>query len=267
MNGKQRIVIKVGTGTLGVNGHPSDSIFFDIAAQIAEIKTEGHEVILVSSGAVDAGKSWLTLLRKDFSMLDPGELSSIGTSELLERWKRAFLPHGLVIATGWLTHSIWNHPNQRENLRRSGGKLSGLYTVPVVNENDLISRSELRNMKRGEGDNDYLGRRVAILLKADGYLILTEFGGIYNHGDPGHPSARRYLELDGRTTFRLGAKNGGKSKNGTGGPQSKINQVSFCFRRGMRAAIAGMSEERVIVRFTHKELVGTTITSRTILAK
>jgi glutamate 5-kinase len=207
------------------------------------------------------------LLRKDSSMFDPGELSSIGTSRLLGQWERAFMPHGLVIATGWLTHSIWQHPNQRENLRRSGGKLSGFYTVPVVNENDLISRSELKKMKRGEGDNDYLGRRVALLLKADGYLILTESGGIYNHPNPGHSHARRYVELDGRTTFRLGVKNGGTSKNGTGGPQSKINQASFCFRRGMRAAIAGMDEEKAITRFTHGELVGTTITNRTILAK
>ncbi|MDO8594575.1 MAG: hypothetical protein Q7R93_03600 [bacterium] len=263
---KKRIVIKVGTGTLRADGHLSDFIFFSIASQIAQLKREGYEVILTSSGAVDAAKEWLLLLGKDFSMFNPGELSSIGTSRLLGYWERAFLPHSLVIATGWLTHSVWNHRSQRENLQRSAGKLSGLYTVPIINENDLLSRTELKNMKRGEGDNDYLGRRVAVLLKADAYLILTESGGIFNNADPSHPSARRYLELDGRTTFRLGRQNGGKSKTGMGGPQPKINQVSFCFRKGMQAAIAGVHEEKVIVRFAHEELVGTTITNRTILA-
>ncbi|MEK7169980.1 MAG: hypothetical protein AAB767_01700, partial [Patescibacteria group bacterium] len=186
---------------------------------------------------------------------------------LLGHWKQAFLPHGLVVATGWLTHSVWNHRNQRANLKKSGGKLSRLYTVPVINENDLLSRSELKKMKRGEGDNDYLARRVAVLLEADAFLILTESGGIYDNANPSDPAAKRYLELDGCTTFRLGAKNGGKSKTGTGGPQSKINQASICYRRGMRASIAGVHEKDVIMRFANGELVGTTITNRTILQK
>ena len=77
------MVIKVGTGALRANGHPSDSIFFSLASQIARAKQAGYEIVLVSSGAVDAAIAWLTLLGKNFSMLDTGELSSIVTSELL----------------------------------------------------------------------------------------------------------------------------------------------------------------------------------------
>lgn len=266
MNKKsKRIVIKIGTGALRVNGQLSDEVFFNLAAQIAAIKKEGFEVAVISSGAVDAGKAWLSLLGRDFSVFDSGELSSIGTSELLERWKRAFVPHGLAIATAWLTHSVWTHRSQRMNLRKSGGKLSGLWTVPIVNENDLLSRSELRGMVKGVGDNDYLARRVACLLEAEAILFLTECGGIWN-GNPAAPETRMFRQLDGRKTYRLGAKNGGASKTGTGGPQSKINQASICFRRGMRAAIAGVDESLVVVRFAHEEFVGTTIGNRTSLS-
>lgn len=261
----KRLVIKVGTGALRQNGHLSDSVFFNIAAQIAEVKRQGYDVVLVTSGAVDAAREWLTLLGKDFSTLSAGELSSIGTSELLERWKKAFLPHGLVVATGWLTHSVWNHRNQRENLRKSGAKLSGSYTVLVVNENDLLSRSELKRMKKGEGDNDYLARRVACLLNVDAILFLTESGGIFN-GSPTDPTTLMYEELDGRKTFRLGKKNGGKSETGTGGPQSKVNHASYCYRRMIRSAIAGVAERKVIVRFTSGERVGTFIGDKTVLA-
>lgn len=266
MNGKQRIVIKVGTGALQADGHPCDSVFFDIAAQVARIKSEKHEVVLVSSGAVDAAREWLSLLGKDSSMLNAGELSSIGTSELLQKWKQAFLPHGIAIATGWLTHSVWHHKDQRENLQKSASKFCALrYTVLVVNENDLLSRSELKNMETGVGDNDYMARRVACLLNADAILFLTESGGVWNNS-PKNVTARIYSELDGRQTFRLGARNGGKSQTGTGGPQSKINQASICFRRGMRAAVAGVLEKDVVVRFARGEYVGTTITNRTVLS-
>ncbi|MDO8564992.1 MAG: hypothetical protein Q7R88_03300, partial [bacterium] len=142
--------------------------------------------------------------------------------------------------------------------------LSGPGTVLIVNENDLLSRLELKKMKRGEGDNDYMARRVACLLNADAIIFLTESGGILN-GKPGDEGTRLYRELDGRRTFRLGSKNGGKSNTGTGGPQSKINQASICFRRGMRATIAGIHEESVVIRFAHKALVGTTISNRTLL--
>lgn len=260
MNKAKRVVIKVGTGALRQNGYLSDSVFFTIAAQVAELKREGFEVAVVSSGAVDAGKEWLYLLELPNSF-NKGELSSIGTSELLERWKRAFLPHGLVIATGWLTHSVWLHRNQRRNLLRSGGKLSGSFTVPIINENDLLSRSELKNMTRGEGDNDYLARRVALLLEADIVLFVTESGGIWN----GKTGKRvMYRELDGRTTFRLRGKNGGASHTGTGGPQSKINHASVCFRRGMCSGIIGVSD---IADFVHGCPVGTAITDCTVLSE
>lgn len=260
---RKKMVIKVGTGGLRSNGHPSESVFWSIASQIAAIKREGWDALLVSSGAVDAARSLLGRLGRDAREFDDGELSSIGTSELLERWKQSFMPHGLIVATAWLTHSVWSHPNQRENFRKSGAKLSGGFTVPIVNENDLLSRSELRNMARGEGDNDYLARRVACLLKADAILFLTAAGGIFN-GDPSLEHTRMYRELDGRQTFRLGAKNGGASKTGIGGPQSKINQASICYRRGMRAAIAGARDNQAIVRFSDgHELVGTTISDRT----
>ncbi|KKW20344.1 MAG: hypothetical protein A2W52_00630 [Candidatus Taylorbacteria bacterium RIFCSPHIGHO2_02_49_25] len=267
MSERQRIVIKTGTGALRAPGRPHNAVFFDIAAQIARIKREGYEVILVSSGAVDSGATWLTLLQKDPCALNAGELSSVGTSELLFRWKEAFLPQGVAIATFWLTHSAWHHRGQRENLKKSGEKLCGLpYVIPIVNENDLLSRTELEKMEKGTGDNDFLARRVACLVGANAILFLTESGGIWS-GTPGITGARLYRELDGRQTFRLRAKDNGASEAGTGGPQSKINQASICSRRGMRAAIAGVCEKDVIVRFARGERVGTTITNRTVLSQ
>ncbi len=262
----QRMVAKIGTGALRTDGRLDQRIFWDIASQVAIVKHEGYEVFLISSGAVDAGKEYLTLLGIDFSSLNDGELSSIGTSRLLRLWEDAFLPHQLTIATSWLTHSDFRIRVHRENLRISGGKLSAFPSVvPVGNENDLISRTELRKMPRGTGDNDYLARRVACLLQANIFLILTEAGGIWN-GKPYAAGSRLYTELDGRTTFRLGAKNRGKSATGNGGPQSKINQASICFRRGMHSAIASPREKKVIIRCAAGELVGTTISTRTTLS-
>lgn len=254
---KELIVIKAGTGSLRLNGVPHIEIFFSIARQIAQIKREGFGAVLISSGAVDAGKRWVCLLGGNPGDFKAGELSSIGTEPLLALWRDAFLPHGLGISMGWLMNSVWNNREQRENLRVSGHRLAFSPFVPIVNEHDLLSRRELLKMRRGEGDNDYLARRVACLLDASAILFLTESGGIWN-GVPGDGKSRLWRTLDGRVTYRLRKRNNGVSSTGTGGPQSKINQASFCFRRGMRAAISGHTVD-IIPRFAHREIVPTTI--------
>jgi len=257
---KRLLVVKVGTSSLR-----NARVFYRIASQIAEAKKLGVGVVLLTSGAVDAGRNWVELLEGNPEDFNPGELSGIGSLELLTRWKEAFLPHHLGIVLGWVTNGTWSHKGERENLRTAARKFAWSNFVLVVNEHDLLSRRELEKMKRGAGDNDYLARRVAKLIGATDVLFLTEVGGITD-GDPKALGTRRYLEIDGRTTMRLGKRNSGKSAAGTGGPQSKINQASICYRLGMQVAIAGATEADVVVKFLKGEQVGTIISDRTVLA-
>lgn len=272
MKEKQRILVKLGTAVVTKGGLLSLPIIRGVARQLSTAINEGHQFFVISSGQVPAGKEEVISWGENPADFNAGELAAIGARPFLNMWERALVRHGLSISQGLLTYHDWKNKTHLNNLRSSGRKLSSSRYVPIGNENDFLSHLELPTVRKREnrkvtsfGDNDKIAQKVALALGFDGILMLTEAGGIFT-GDPNKKGVRMYKYIDGRTRFRLGTQNYGKSEEGNGGPQSKINQAGICFRRGLRASIAGLGESDVIIRFARGESVGTTMGIETSFA-
>lgn len=260
----QRIVIKFGTESLfGDNGHLQQSVFRTYAKEIAVLRSGGIDVVIVSSGAIAAGRERLTSLGKDDSVFSKKELASIGTRHLFNKWGDAFSVHGLDIAPVLVTYANWENTAERQSVKKSiiGCCKGGM--IPVINENDVVSDEEIRSMEKGIGENDRLARMIAVLVKSDAVLFLTNVAGVYEKNPSVDAAARMFKELDRRNAFERIDTNGTSSK-GRGGIATKVAEAIRCIEEipGVSVAIA-KGEKGAITRFVHGEPVGTRIGTKT----
>ena len=257
----RRLVVKFGTTNLcdKSSGLLSDDIIRGFVRQIVEARDSGIEVLVVSSGAIKAGREALKnvagIKKRHFGKK---ELAGIGSRHLLDMWGRAFSYFYSEVAQVWVTYGNWESVGERKSIKSSILNCAKKKIIPVINENDVVSSEEIELMDSRISENDRLARMVAFLTNADAVLFLTEEGGIYN-GDPKiNSDAKMYEEI---SVFarpeEIGISNG-VSEGGTGGMAAKLKEASLCAKKGMRVAIAG-NEREVIIRFVKGESVGTKI--------
>lgn len=252
-NKARRIVVKVGSAVLtddiGVNGKVVESL----AKELSYLHQSGKEVILVSSGAVAAGRRRL----KDVSVGSIGikekqALAAIGQSCLMERYDRAFRQYNEKIAQVLLTHEDLAHRDRYLNVRNTLLTLLNFNVIPIINENDTVSVKELRF-----GDNDNLAALVTNLIEADMFICLTDVACLYD-GDPSkNPHAKPVYTVE-KVNSRIEAMVGNvKSALGTGGMLSKIKAAKKVSERGGSSIIGPGREENILQRMLAGELVGT----------
>jgi glutamate 5-kinase len=268
IQGLKRLIVKFGTQNL-MNGSGSldQSIFDDYALQIYQLVNHGIEVVLVCSGAIQAGREAAHSVHLEPKRLHKKELAALGSARIMSHWQEAFdkTPCSIVTAQIPVTYANWENEQERQSIKSSIIAFGACGIVPIVNENDVVSQREIVLMEQGISENDRLARMIAILIKANAALFLTEFNGIYR-GDPRvRPSAPHYAEIRAvATPDELGITKG-LSPRGNGGMAPKLVETSICAtKRGMRVAIAG-NQEDVILKFARGEQVGTLIGQKTIL--
>jgi len=267
MKSPKLLVVKFGTKNLFNGLRPLDSdIFCDYAKQIHELMGLGTKVIIVSSGAIKAGRDIAITNGIVVDRLHKKELAGFGMVELMRLWKEAFskIPSGRLVAQILVTYANWESEGERGSIRSSILSLAASGIIPVINENDIISQREIRLMEKGISENDRLARMIALLIKADAVLFLTDVNGIFT-GSPKQGSAvLRYAEVKaGATAKELGIS--AETSDSNGGMIAKINEASQCFiEGGMRVAIAG-NQENVIRRFAAGEPIGTLVGDETRL--
>ncbi len=257
----KKIVLKFGTASLmskRSNSILSSTIFRDVGNQVAKLKKKGFNVVIVSSGAVQAGKEVLSFLSPEIKeRLNQKEIAGIGNRHLLNRWGEALRPSGMEVCQMLITHENWKNIRERNNIKKGILDCANSSIVPVINENDIVSDEEIRWMEEGISENDKLAQMVAILIKADAMLFLTASEGVYNK-DPKEEGALLLPKIDGLNPPKIFEK----SLNGSGGMEVKIKAATECLKGGVeRVAISGVhSNKKTILNFAEGKNVGTEVT-------
>ena len=257
-DGKMRIVVKVGTSTLchsgrGINLHNADRL----ARALADIKTVGHEVILVSSGAIGAGVGKLSLAGRPEELRLKQAVASVGQCELIHIYDKFFGEYGSAIGQVLLTKDDVERPTVRQNLIGTFEALLTLGIVPVVNENDAVGFEEIETEHKVFGDNDTLSAIVAELVDADLLIILSDIDGLYD-GDPHRDSNAELIPVVGELTPEIWELAGGVgSELGTGGMVTKLAAVEIARAAGIDTIITNGKDMENVYKAVGGEPVGT----------
>ncbi|MDV6378562.1 glutamate 5-kinase [Sporosarcina sp. GW1-11] len=215
---KQRIVVKIGSSSLtNDNGEIDQLKFNDHVDALAMLKNIGHEVIVVSSGAVAAGFSRLGYSSRPVTIKGKQAAAAVGQSLLIQSYIERFSKHAVVPAQILLTRLDFSDRERYNNAFAAMSELLDRGIIPIINENDTVSVEELTF-----GDNDMLSALVSGFLHADQLIILTDVNGIYTSNPRIDPDAVRLTHIDEITDELLGGTDEQGSKVGTGGMRSKL---------------------------------------------
>lgn len=248
----QRWVIKLGSALLTNDGRGLDDIRIrQWVAQIAELREQGVEVVLVSSGAVAAGMHRLGWATRPESMELLQAAAAVGQTKLVQTYEEDFQQHGLHSAQILLTHEDLSDRRRYLNARSTLRALLALPVIPIVNENDTVVTDEIRF-----GDNDTLGALVANLVEADALILLTDQDGLFDADPRNNPDAR-LIEHALASDPRLAGMAGGGGLLGRGGMATKVRAASLASRSGAVTVIAGGRLDDVLLRIRAGDLVGT----------
>ena len=175
----QRIVLKFGTNVLIKNNRLNKGLIAGIAKDLSEFRRQGNEFIIVTSGAIGLGIEKLCLDNNSLSLEEQQACAAVGQSILMSEYNDAFSKYNQAIAQLLLTNENFLNPEQSKNLNNTLEKLLRMNVIPVINENDSVSTSELRTEK-GFSDNDTLAALVAVNSKASLLVLFTDVDSMYD---------------------------------------------------------------------------------------
>lgn len=246
-----RVVVKLGTGVLTDSRKQPDLAQMEqLVAQVAAQRQLGREVVLVSSGAVGAGMGVLKHEKRPTELAELQACAAVGQSRLMTTYEGLFAKHGLHVAQVLLTHDDLQHHERHLNARNTLVRLLKHGVVPIINENDAVSFTEIKF-----GDNDKLSALVAALLPADLLIILTTVDGVIVNF--GLPDARVLGTVEAITPEIEAMAGGTTSATAVGGMTSKIQAAKIVARSGIPLVIAPGKQRDVIGQVLDGEEVGT----------
>ncbi|HUR69515.1 MAG TPA: glutamate 5-kinase [Candidatus Thermoplasmatota archaeon] len=254
MPAKRRIVVKIGTNTIcGDLGRPDPWYMATIADEMLDLVDAGHQVILVTSGAIGTGRHMLGLHEKPRDVRVRQAAAAVGQPRLMQDWAAAFARRGRPVGQVLLTYHTFARRESYLHMRAAMLKLLEMNVVPIVNENDTVSISEI---DAGFGDNDRLSALVATKLEADLLVILSDVKGLYTKapGEPGAELVPIVREVDDRIRAMASAKT---SSGGRGGMASKLDAAALAMENGTEVVIAPGREAHILRRIAAGEAVGT----------
>ena len=254
-----RAVVKVGTSSITRDsGEIDDDALVKLCAEVADARAAGHDVVLVSSGAIAAGLPVLGFATRPRDIGTLQAAAAVGQPRLMERLGALLAAHDLVAGQVLLTPYDFGHRSQYLHARETLARLLELRVVPVVNENDTVADDEIRF-----GDNDLLAALVAQLVGADVLVLLTDTSGVFT-ADPRVDDGASLIEEIREVDAALEAMAGGAgTARGSGGMASKLAAAKIASWSGVRAVIAGAREPGVVRRaLTDGESVGTVVQPR-----
>ncbi|NLE09423.1 MAG: glutamate 5-kinase [Dehalococcoidales bacterium] len=252
----KRLVIKLGTSLLtGGTNHLDPVTMAGLVDQMAKLHEAGLEVLVVSSGAIAAGRHKLGSVRGRKGLPFKQVLASVGQSQLMNTYDMLFAKHGITVAQALLTKKVLNNRSGYLNTRNTLLALMEMRIICIVNENDVVAIDEIREAKFG--DNDNLSAMVANLVDADLLLILSDIDGLYT-ADPHHdPDARLISEVAKIDSGIEKMVKGTAGTLGTGGMVTKIEAARLATSSGVSVVIAAGREPDVITRVASGERIGT----------
>ena len=248
-----RAIVKVGTSSVTDDrGSIDDRAIGKLAEEIAGVRAAGHEVVVVSSGAVAAGVAALGLDARPTDVATLHALAAAGQPRLMRSWDAALAVHGLVPAQALLVPHDFVDRRQYLHARRTLTRLLSLGTVPILNENDAIASDETRY-----GDNDRIAALVSHNIGAAVLVLLTDLDGLYTADPRMHDDAELVTRVsvdDPLLAIRAGR---GGSGRGSGGMASKLDAARIASWSGVRTVIANSARSGVLAGAIADEPVGT----------
>lgn len=260
MSSKKRLVIKIGSTLITNNGIGVDhALIRDWVRQIAAITRAGHDVLLVSSGAIAEGMQRLGWKTRPHEVNQLQAAAAVGQMGLVQVYESAFREHGLGTAQILLTHDDLSDRKRYLNARSTLTTLLQLNIVPIINENDTVVTDEIKF-----GDNDTLAALVANLIEADQLIILTDQQGLYT-ADPRKDASATLVSEARAGDAKLEAMAGGAgSVLGRGGMLTKILAAKRAAMSGASTVIAYGREPEVLQRLVAEEPIGTRLLAESL---
>lgn len=240
---KKRIVVKIGSSSLtNAKGLIDKDKLLDHVQSVANLCTKGHEVIMVSSGAVAAGFARLGYPSRPITLKGKQAAAAVGQSLLIQSYTEEFRKFNIVPAQILLTRNDFSKRERYKNAFATIMELLERGILPIINENDTVSVDELTF-----GDNDMLSALVSGLVHADQLIILTDINGIYDSNPKENPSAKKIDSLSSISEDLLSVAKGTGSKVGTGGMKSKLLAAKTALSLGVQVFIGqGNGENKLM---------------------
>ncbi len=249
----KRIVIKAGTSVLT---HPPDHrtlhrpVICGLVDQIAHLRDQSIEVLLVTSGAVAAGREALGRYDDGYDIVSRQVLAAVGQSRLMGVYQELFASHGIETAQALLTAADLSHRPSYLNVRNTLRRLLDLAVVPVLNENDVVAVDEIGEVF---GDNDRLSALLATLVDADLLLILTDIEGLYTADPNLDPDARLIPWVEEVDSGIESLAGGGLNPWARGGMPTKIDAARLVTKSGIAMIMCnGLAEDAVLQAVSHR---------------
>ena len=248
-----RIVVKVGTSTLTYeNGRMNIRRTEKLCSVLSDLKNEGCEIILVSSGAIGMGTGKLGITGAKNDMALKQAAAAVGQCELMYTYDKYFSEYRHTVAQILLTKGDFENPERHRNFINTLEELLKLGCLPVINENDTVATEEI-----AVGDNDSLAALVATSVKADKLIILSDIAGLYTADPRKDPSAKiiPFVEEIDENIMALG---GGSSTGlGTGGMHTKLIAAKMCLEEDIQTVIMSGEEPEDLYNAVHGAGTGT----------
>ena len=248
-----RIVIKIGTTTLAhPTGHLNIRRVEELCKIISDIKNAGHEVIVVSSGAIGMGVGKLGLRTRPSDMPTKQAAAAVGQCELMSTYDKLFSEYHHTVAQLLITGDDVANEERHRNFSNTLNRLLELSATPIINENDTVSTAEIVI-----GDNDTLAAIVAESVKADLLVLLSDIDGLYTADPHTDPSATLIPHIEKVDESVMALAGVSASNQGTGGMVTKLRAASICLACGCDMIIANGAEPVNLYKILSGEAVGT----------
>lgn len=261
LNSASRLVVKLGTGVLTDSKKQPDLVQMEqLVAQVAAQRQAGREMVVVTSGAVGAGMGALGYDRRPAQLSELQACAAVGQSRLMTTYEKLFGGFGLSVGQVLLTHDDLEHHERHLNARNTLVTLLSRGVVPIINENDAVSSTELKF-----GDNDRLSALVACLLPADLLVILTTVDGVIENFGKANPRTLEHIEEIDEKIEKLAG--GTDSATAVGGMASKIQAARIVVRSGIPLVIASGRKKGVLAKILDGKPEGTLFVAQPNLLK
>lgn len=248
-----KITVKVGTSTLThKTGRLNIRRVEELCKVLSDVKNAGHEIVLVSSGAIGMGVGKLNMAERPKDMPTKQAAAAVGQCELMYVYDKLFQEHNHTVAQILITGEDLADQTRHDNFTNTLMRLLELGALPIINENDTIATSEI-----AVGDNDTLGALVAASVESDLFVVLTDIDGLYT-SDPRHDESAEFIrEVREITEEMLDGAGGGGTELATGGMATKLSAAKIAMDAGVDMIIVNGQNPAVIYDAVDGKPVGT----------
>lgn len=256
LGGSKRWVVKIGSSLITNEGKGLDTkAIYNWTEQIAQLRQQGKELILVSSGAVAEGMARMGWSKRPQALHELQAAAALGQMGLVQQFESCFQKHNIHTAQILLTHEDLSDRQRYLNARSTLRTLLSLGAIPIINENDTVATDEIRF-----GDNDTLAALVANLVEADAVIILTDQQGLYNKNPSKHDDAELISQAQASDDSLLEVAGDG-GHLGQGGMRTKVTAARRAARSGAATLIVAGAESDILLKIAQGEKYGTLLTA------